>query len=94
MYLIMQADQPDDYVIGTGETHTVSEFVKLAFAEIGITDWEKYVTIDARFKRPAEVPYLRAKATKAETKLGWKPKVSFKQLIKIMVEADLKRLKK
>jgi len=94
MYLMMQAEQPDDYVVGTGETHAVSEFVKLAFAEIGITDWEKYVTIDARYKRPAEVPHLCARPTKVQTKLGWKPKVSFQELVKIMVEADLKRLQK
>ena len=91
---MMQAKEPDDYVIGTGETHEVKEFVKLAFAEVGITDWEKYVTIDVRYKRPAEVPHLCARATKAETKLGWKPKVSFKELVKMMVQADLKRLQK
>ena len=61
--------KPDDFVIGTGETHAVSEFVKLAFAEVGILDWKKYVTIDARYKRPAEVPHLRARATKAQSKL-------------------------
>ena len=94
MYLMMQAETPDDYVVGTGETHEVKEFVKLAFAEVGITDWEKYVTIDARYKRPAEVPHLQARAIKAEKNLGWKPKVSFKDLVKMMVEADLKRLQK
>ena len=94
MYLMMQAETPDDYVIGSGETHEVKEFVKLAFAEVGITDWEKYVTIDARYKRPAEVPHLQARATKAEKNLGWKTKVSFKDLIKMMVDADLKRLQK
>jgi len=94
MYLMMQAEQPDDYVIGTGETHAVREFVELAFAEVGITDWKKYVTIDARFKRPAEVPLLLARATKAQTKLGWKPKMPFSELVKTMVAADLKRLQK
>lgn len=94
MYLMMQAEQPDDYVIGTGETHAVSEFVELAFAEVGITDWKKYVIIDARFKRPAEVPHLLGRATKANTKLGWKPKMAFKDLVKTMVAADLKRLQK
>lgn len=94
MYLMMQAEQPDDYVIGTGETHAVSEFVELAFAEVGITDWKKYVIIDARFKRPAEVPHLLGRATKAQTKLGWKPKMAFKDLVKTMVQADLKRLQK
>lgn len=94
MYLMMQAEQPDDYVIGTGETHAVSEFVELAFAEVGITDWKKHVIIDARFKRPAEVPHLLGRATKAQTKLGWKPKMAFKDLVKTMVQADLKRLQK
>lgn len=94
MYLMMQAEKPDDYVVGTGECHTVKEFVQLAFKEVGITDWEKYVVIDARFKRPAEVPHLRARVDKTTEKLGWKPKVSFEELVKMMVEADLKRLKK
>jgi len=94
MYLMMQAEKPDDYVIGSGECHTVAEFVELAFKEVGITDWKKYVTIDARYKRPAEVPHLRARATKAFEKLGWKPKVGFTELVKIMVEADVKRLSK
>jgi GDPmannose 4,6-dehydratase len=94
MYLMMQAEKPDDYVVGTGNCHTVKEFVQLAFKEVGITDWEKYVIIDARFKRPAEVPHLRARVDKTTEKLGWKPKVSFEELVKMMVEADLKRLKK
>jgi GDPmannose 4,6-dehydratase len=94
MYLMMQAAEPDDYVVGTGETHAVKEFVELAFAEVGITDWQKYVTIDARFKRPAEVPHLQARVTKTTEKLGWKPKLSFKDLVKVMVAADLKRLAK
>lgn len=94
MYLMMQAEKPDDYVVGTGECHTVKEFVQLAFKEVGITDWEKYVVIDARFKRPAEVPHLRARVDKTTKQLGWKPKVSFEDLVKMMVEADLKRLKK
>lgn len=94
MYLMMQAEKPDDYVVGTGECHTVKEFVQLAFKEVGITDWEKYVVIDARFKRPAEVPHLRARTEKTTAQLGWKPKVSFEELVKMMVEADLKRLQK
>ena len=94
MWLMLQHNKPDDYVLATGETHSVSEFVELAFAEVGITDWKKYVTIDARFKRPAEVPLLLARATKANTKLGWKPKMSFSELVKTMVAADLKRLQK
>ncbi|MFZ6034759.1 MAG: GDP-mannose 4,6-dehydratase [Patescibacteria group bacterium] len=91
MHLMLQADRPDDYVVGTGENHSVKEFVIEAFKAAGITDWEKYVAIDARFKRPAEVPDLKARATKIEKSLGWKPKVTFQELVKMMVEADLKR---
>lgn len=91
MYLMLQLDKPDDYVVGTGENHSVGEFVELAFKYGGLGDWEKYVVIDARFKRPAEVPELRAKADKAKKLLGWKPKVSFQELVRMMVEADLKR---
>jgi len=94
MHLMLQHSKPDDYVIGTGENHSVKDFVVEAFNNVGITDWEKYVVIDARFKRPAEVPNLKAKATKAEKQLGWKPKTTFKELVKMMVEADMKRLKK
>ena len=88
---MLQSKKPDDYVIGTGENHSVKEFVQLAFKYAGISDWEKYVTIDARFKRPAEVPNLRARSIKAQKQLGWKAKTSFKDLVKMMVEADLKR---
>lgn len=91
MYLMMQQPKPDDYAIGTGENHTVKEFVIEAFKNVGITDWEKYVVIDARFKRPAEVPDLKARSIKAQKILGWKPKTSFKDLVKMMVAADLKR---
>ncbi len=94
MHLMLQSEKPDDYVIGTGENHTVKEFVQLAFKYAGISDWEKYVVIDARFKRPAEVPNLKARPTKAEKQLGWKAKTSFEDLVKMMVEADLKRYKK
>lgn len=91
MYLMLQQAKPDDYVVGTGENHNVREFVELAFKYAGISNWEKHVVIDPLFKRPAEVPVLRAKADKARKVLGWKPKVSFKELVKMMVEADLKR---
>ncbi|MDO8609380.1 MAG: GDP-mannose 4,6-dehydratase [bacterium] len=91
MYLMMQAEKSDDFVVGTGENHSVKEFVQLAFKNVGITDWEKYVVIDPRFKRPAEVPNLKAKADKAHKILGWKAKTNFKDLVKIMVDADLKR---
>ncbi|PIY70993.1 GDP-mannose 4,6-dehydratase [Candidatus Roizmanbacteria bacterium CG_4_10_14_0_8_um_filter_35_28] len=91
MYLMMQQKNPDDYVIGTGESHSVREFVEIAFKSIGIADWKKYVVIDPQFKRPAEVPNLKAKADKARKNLGWKPKVEFDELVEIMVKADLKR---
>jgi len=93
MHLMLQQDKGDDYVVGTGENHSVKEFVKLAFAEVGIKDWEKYVISDPRFIRPAEVPNLKANPAKAKKKLGWTPKTSFKNLVSKMVEADLKRLK-
>lgn len=91
MYLMLQQDKPDDYVIGTGESHSVQEFVELAFKYAGIPDWKPYVVIDPRFKRPAEVPNLKANPAKAERVLGWKRKVSFEELVKMMVEADIKR---
>ncbi len=94
MYLMLQHDKPDDYVVGTGENHSVKEFVELAFKYAGIPDWKKYVVIDPRFKRPAEVPALKARADKARKVLGWKPKVKFEGLVKMMVEADLKRYSK
>ena len=93
MYLMLQQKNPDDYVVGTGENHSVGEFVEKAFLVAGINDWKKYVTIDPRFKRPAEVPNLKAKPDKAQKVLGWKKKTSFDALVKMMVEADLKRLK-
>jgi len=92
MYLMLQQKDPDDYVVGTGENHSVKEFVQAAFNAVGIADWEKYVVIDPRFKRPAEVPDLKAKADKAKNKLGWQPKMKFDELVKTMVEADMKRL--
>jgi GDPmannose 4,6-dehydratase len=94
MYLMLQHDKPDDYVVGSGANHSVKEFVELAFRYAGIPEWKKYVVIDPRFKRPAEVPELKAKADKAKKILGWQPKLSFEELVKMMVEADLKRYKK
>ena len=89
MWLMMQAEQPDDYVIATGETHSVREFLQEAFGYLGL-DWEKYVEIDPRYFRPAEVDLLLGDPTKARTILGWEPKVSFKELVKIMVDSDMK----
>jgi GDPmannose 4,6-dehydratase len=86
MWLMLQQDNPDDYVISTGETHTVEEFLVEAFSLIGVLDIFSFIEIDQSLKRPAEVNYLCGDSTKAREKLGWKPKVSFKELVKIMVE--------
>jgi GDPmannose 4,6-dehydratase len=95
MWLMLQQEQPDDYVIATGENHSVREFVEEAFKVVGIADWQKYVIADSpRYMRPAEVDYLIGDASKANKVLGWKPKTSFKELVKMMVEADLEREKK
>jgi GDPmannose 4,6-dehydratase len=89
MWLMLQQDKADDYVVGTGETHTVREFVEIAFGHVGL-DWKKHVVIDPKFYRPAEVDLLLGDPTKAEKCLGWKPEVSFPQLVKMMVDNDLK----
>ncbi len=89
MWLMLQQDEPDDYVVATGETHTIREFLEVAFRIAGYDDWEPYVTHDTRFDRPAEVDLLMGDATKARTKLGWKPKVSFEELVRMMYESDL-----
>lgn len=92
MHLMLQADTAGDYVVATGEAHSVKEMVTIAFEEVGISDWEKYVKTDPQHMRPAEVPFLLGRPTKAKEKLGWKPKTSFRDLIKMMVAEDLKRL--
>lgn len=92
MWLMLQQDEPDDYVIATGETHSVRELLDVAFGMVEL-DWTKYVEIDSRYFRPAEVDLLIGDATKARTKLGWKPRVGFFDLIRMMVEADLEREK-
>jgi len=89
MWLMLQQDEPDDYVIATGETHTIEELVERAFAEAGIDDWKKYVRQDPKFFRPAEVDLLIGDATKAREKLGWTPEVDFPSLVKMMVKNDL-----
>jgi GDPmannose 4,6-dehydratase len=91
MWLMLQQDTPDDYVIATGETHTVQELVEVAFERAGI-DWKRHVKIDKAFMRPAEVDLLIGDPTKAEKQLGWKPSVSFQQMIHMMVDADIERL--
>jgi len=89
MWLMLQQQEPDDYVIATGETHSVREFVEIAFEHVGL-DWEKYVKSHQKFIRPAEVDLLIGDSSKAHKKLGWKPKVTFKELVELMVESDLK----
>ena len=89
MHAMLQQDEPEDYVVATGETHAVHEFVKLAFEAAEIDDWESYVRIDQRFIRPAEVDLLIGDASKAEQKLGWKPIMPFTELVRNMVENDL-----
>lgn len=91
MWMILQQDKPDDYVIATGETHSVKEFCEEAFAHVGL-DWKKYVEIDEAYYRPAEVDLLIGDASKAKRILGWEPKTRFKDLVKLMVDADLKTL--
>ena len=93
-WLMMQQPKPDDYVIGTGETHTVKEFVELAFKEAGLGNWKKYIEIDSQYYRPAEVNYLAADTTKAKKILKWQPKTKFKDLVKIMVWNDINELKR
>lgn len=91
MWKILQQDKPDDYVIGTGQSHSIKEFLKEAFSYVNL-DWEKYVKIDPRYFRPTEVDYLIADSRKANKKLNWKPKVTFHDLVKIMVDADMRKL--
>jgi len=91
MWLMLQQEKPDDYVIGTGEAHSVREFVELAFATVDL-DWHKYVEIDPRYFRPAEVDFLCADTAKAQKALKWEPTVTFTELVRIMVEADVKDL--
>ncbi|HEY7508721.1 MAG TPA: GDP-mannose 4,6-dehydratase [Vicinamibacteria bacterium] len=88
MWLMLQQEQPDDYVIATGETHSVREFLEEAFTYVGL-DWRDHVVIDPKYLRPAEVDLLLGDATKARTKLGWKPQVTFRELVHLMVDADL-----
>ena len=89
MWLMLQQDEPDNYVIATGETHTIREFLDLAFRCAEIDDWERYVRTDPRFERPAEVDLLCGDASKAREKLGWKPQVTFADLVRLMYESDL-----
>lgn len=91
MWMMLQQDKPDDYVIGTGESHSVREFLEIAFDYVGL-DWQKYVKFDQKFFRPAEVDDLIADTRKAEAQLGWKPNVTFQDLMKIMVDSDMREI--
>jgi GDPmannose 4,6-dehydratase len=93
MWLMLQQDKPEDYVVATGEKHSVRQFVELAFQHVGL-DWKKYVEIDPAFYRPADVHTLCGDASRAHRELGWKPEVTFPELVRMMVDADLKRVTK
>jgi GDPmannose 4,6-dehydratase len=92
MWLMLQQDEPNDYVIATGVTHSVRDFVAAAFAHVGIPEWQRYVKTDERYLRPAEVDLLIGDASKAESNLGWRPKVAFEQLVAMMVDNDLREV--
>ena len=89
--MILQQDAPDDYVIGTGEAHTIREFLEEAFGYVGL-DYHDYVEIDPKYFRPTEVDYLLSDPSKAREKLGWQPRVKFHELVRIMLDADLELL--
>jgi GDPmannose 4,6-dehydratase len=93
MWLMLQQDEPDDFVVATGETHSVREFLELVFKEVGLP-WRDYIEIDPRYLRPSEVDLLLGDATKAKEKLAWEPKTSFGELVQLMVEADWEQARK
>ena len=93
MWLMMQQDEPDDFVLATGESHSIRDFLDIAFDAIGIDNWENFVEQDSKFFRPAEIDVLRGDANKARTVLGWEPKTKFNELVRKMVENDIKNLK-
>jgi GDPmannose 4,6-dehydratase len=88
MWLMLQQPRPDDYVVATGETHSVREFLEESFSYVGL-NWQDYVKVDPKYFRPAEVDLLLGDPTKAKKALGWKPRVGFKELVRMMVDADL-----
>ncbi len=94
MWLMLQSDKPDDYVVGTGESHSIKDFLEVAFKEAGLGDWKKYIEIDKQYFRPTEVENLIADATKIKNQLEWEPKTKFEDLVKIMVNSDIDELKK
>jgi GDPmannose 4,6-dehydratase len=91
MWLMLQQDEPDDYVVGTGQAHSVEEFVRIAFAHAGL-DWERHVVVDPQFCRPAEVDLLLADPSRAVSRLGWRARVGFEDMVRQMVDADLAAL--
>jgi GDPmannose 4,6-dehydratase len=91
MWLMLQQAKADDYVVATGISHSVRELVEIAFARVGL-EWQKHVRTDPKFLRPAEVDHLIGNPAKAKKVLGWEPKVNFRQLVEMMVDADLERL--
>jgi GDPmannose 4,6-dehydratase len=93
MWMILQQSKPEDYVLATGKTHSIRELLEVAFGVVGL-DWQQYVEIDPKFIRPAEVDFLCGDATKARERLGWQPRVSFEELVKMMVEADLQAVQR
>ena len=93
MWRILQQEKPDDFVIATGETHTVKEFIEEAFNYVNL-NWKDYVKIDAKYYRASEVDFLQGDYAKAKEKLGWEPKVKFKQLVKLMIDAEFEEEKR
>ena len=89
---MLQQDVPDDYVIASGQTHSVKELLEVAFSHVDLK-WDGYVVVDQKFYRPAEIYELKGDSNKARTKLGWKPTISFKNLVQIMVDEDIRRLR-
>lgn len=94
IWLMLQSDTPDDYIVSTGVDYSIRDFLNIAFNHIGINDWSKYVGIDQKFMRPAEVDVLNGDSSKIKSVLGWKPKTSFEELVKKMVDSDLEKLSK
>jgi GDPmannose 4,6-dehydratase len=94
MWIMLQQENPDDYIVATGDTHSIREFLDIAFNEIGINEWSRYVKQDSRYMRPAEVDVLRGDSSKIKNETSWSPKTSFSEIVKIMVSNDIKRLEK
>ena len=92
MYLMLQQEAADNFIVSTGETHSIRDFLDVSFNHVGIADWHQHVFIDPAFKRPAELVSLKGSSNKAREKLGWQPKVGFEELVRMMVDADLERL--